>query len=160
MTVADTSQPRPSDSFIPLYIVAFFLVITAVLATFVYIAVSSYRGVVTDDAYEKGVAYNKVIAQAEAQAASGYTLRIEQSAGGVTVHALDAKGDAVPAKAVKIWFYRPTQDGMDRHESMARQPDGAFGISTLGMARGLWEARVYADLPQGAVQSSKRIVLQ
>ena len=70
MTAA--ALPRPSDRFIPLYIVAFFAVFMTVLLTMVYISLRSYPGIVTENSYEKGLAMNKYIAASAAQQALGW----------------------------------------------------------------------------------------
>ncbi len=157
-----TATPRPSDRFIPLYIVAFFVVISGVLGTFTYVAITTYRGVVTANAYEKGVAYNTVIDQARTQDSLGYTHTLTYQNGEVAF-ALTARegGQAVVVETAKVWFFRPTQEGMDIHLPMTKAADGTYraGVEALP-AKGLWEARVYAQTAKGEYQASKRITVK
>lgn len=50
---------------IPYYIALFFIVLAICDGVFVYLAISSKNGVVTENAYEKGLNYNSAISQAE-----------------------------------------------------------------------------------------------
>ena len=50
---------------IPLYFVMFFITLAILDSFFVYIALSTHNGVVTENAYEKGLNYNRTIEQAE-----------------------------------------------------------------------------------------------
>jgi len=54
------------DKLIPWYFVIFFLVLFIVDGIFVYLATSTHTGVVTENAYEKGLRYNEVIERARA----------------------------------------------------------------------------------------------
>jgi len=49
------------DRIIPLYFVAFFVVIAIFDGIFVYLATSTHSGVVTENAYQKGLNYNQYI---------------------------------------------------------------------------------------------------
>lgn len=55
------------DRLIPWYFVMAFLVVFAVNGFFVYMAVSTNHGVVTENAYKKGLDYNNVVAQIRKQ---------------------------------------------------------------------------------------------
>jgi nitrogen fixation protein FixH len=48
---------------IPLYFVMAFLVVFIVNGIFVYMAVTTNHGVVTENAYEKGLRYDEVVAE-------------------------------------------------------------------------------------------------
>ena len=60
-----TKDPR--DKWIPMYFVAFFAVIALLDGIFVYTAISTQTGVVTEQPYEKGLAYNEVLEKAKTQ---------------------------------------------------------------------------------------------
>lgn len=61
------STPRKSDKWIPWYFVLVFLVVVCVNGFFVYTAVTTHTGLVTKSPYEKGLSYNKKIAEARRQ---------------------------------------------------------------------------------------------
>ncbi len=51
-----------------MYLVLFFIIFASVDALFIYMAVSTHSGVVAENAYEIGVKYNDVIAEAKKKA--------------------------------------------------------------------------------------------
>lgn len=157
-----TPPPAVQDArYIPWLIVGFFVVIAGVLFTFAYVAITTYRGVVTDHAYEKGIAYNDVIARAQAQDGKGWASTINVNARTMTFRLIDAHGNTIRADTVKLTMFRPTQAGIDRDYMMHAQPDGNFtaDISDLP-AIGAWEARITVQTQHGEYQASKRVVIK
>lgn len=63
-------KSRIPDSYIPLYFVLAFLVVFAVNGIFVYLAVSTNHGVVTENAYEKGLDYDRIVIEVRKQKAA------------------------------------------------------------------------------------------
>ncbi len=55
-----TSTPL-KDRLIPWYFVMAFLVVFAVNGVFIYLATSTHPDVVTENAYEKGLAYDRIV---------------------------------------------------------------------------------------------------
>lgn len=54
-------KPPLRDRLIPWYFVMAFLVVFAVNGLFIYLATSTNRGVVTENAYEKGLAFDRIV---------------------------------------------------------------------------------------------------
>ncbi len=147
--------------YIPWLIVGFFVVIAGVLFTFAYVAITTYRGVVTDQAYEKGVAYNDVIARAQAQDEKGWESTIDVHSRVMTFRLVDRRGDAVRVDAVKLTMFRPTQAGIDRDYTMHAQSNGTYTADMSDLpAIGIWEARIKAQTQHGEYQASKRVVMK
>lgn len=158
------APPRPSDRFIPWYFVAFFALLTAVLVPMCIIAVRTNTGIVTDNAYEKGLAYNKTIAAAAEQNALKWQgdLSMTPSVGSKIVadFALqDASGKPLDSAEVKLWLVRPTQAGNDQTLTLQPQGNGHYGAKISLALRGLWEARVSATKDGHNYQMTKRVVL-
>ncbi len=62
--VSSSAETKPSDRrdrMIPWYFVMAFGVVFAVNGMFVYLAVSTNHGVVTENAYEKGLDYDRIV---------------------------------------------------------------------------------------------------
>ena len=157
-----TSEQSVRDArYIPWLIVVFFVVITCVLSTFVYVAVTTYRGVVTEQAYEKGVAYNDVIARAEGQDKKGWLSSIKADGRRIVFTLRDQRHDVIKVDAVDLVMFRPTQDGMDRAYTMQAQANGSFAADVSDLpAIGIWEIRITAQTQQGEYQDSKRVVIK
>ncbi len=158
----DATQPTTIDArYIPWLIVGFFVVIAGVLSTFVYLAVTTYRGVVTEQAYEKGVAYNDIIARAEGQDKKGWLSSIEVDGRRIVFTLRDQRRDTIKVDAVDLVMFRPTQDGMDRVYTMQMQTNGSYVADVSDLpATGIWEVRITAQAQQGAYQTSKRVVIR
>ncbi len=155
------AMPRPSDKWIPWYIVLFFVFLSFVFGGFAYIAQKTHTGVVTEDAYKKGLAYNSVIEKAKQQEMLGYIADISMSPDGVLRFGLMQKNAAaVDIKHVSIWFFRPTQSKADVHGVMTPAAGGGYEIRPALPARGLWEVRILADTAAGPYQAVKRIVIE
>lgn len=158
--MASNAMPRPSDKWIPWYIVLFFVAQSVVLGSFAYIAQKTHTGTVTDGAYQKGLAYNSIIEKSRAQDALGYQSRIEMDAAGTISFSLsDKAGSPVDATHVAVWFFRPTQAAADVHAVMRPKAAGIYTIKPALPAKGLWEVRVHAETPKGSYQAIKRVVM-
>ena len=161
MENAVSGGPRPSDKYIPWLFVLFFSVITLVLGGLVTIAVSTDRGVVTEDAYGKGLRYNDIIARQQAQDALGWqgVISIEPAPHGMAAvfSLLDKDKRPITQADVRATFIRPTQSGHDVTVPLLPQASGAYrGAVTLPLP-GLWEAHVAAQVGDKKYQMVKRL---
>lgn len=162
--MAEMSGPRPSDRFIPWYFVAFFVVLTIVLGTLVWIALHDFPGTVTDQPYERGLAYNKTLQATAAEVALGWHGKIVLSPadGGYRIH-YDLRGaDGQPLKdaTVQCWFYRPSNSKLDQKLALTAQSDGSFAATVPLPVKGVWEVRLAARAGGHDFQQSERIVVQ
>ena len=58
---------KNKDNIIPYYFVLFFIIIAFLDSIFVFIAFYSFRGVIIENSYEKGLKYNQTIIASEKQ---------------------------------------------------------------------------------------------
>lgn len=154
-----TTIPRPSDKFIPWYIVLFFIVLSFVFGGFAYVAKKTHTGLVTEQAYEKGLDYNSTIEQSQAQDALGYMSDIAMKDGTVYFALVDANAMPIMGAAVKLWLYRPVHDGGDMHVEMIEVHKGQYEAKIAPPEKGMWEIRIHAVTPTVNYQVSKRVVL-
>jgi len=157
------SGPRPSDRWIPWYFFGFFVLLVLVLVPMCVIAVRTNTGTVTDNPYEKGLAYNKSIA-ADAQQKSlnwhgNLTLIADEGKLHIDFLLNDAAGKPLDKADVAVWLVRPTQGGMDQKLVMKPEGDGDYHVEIPVPQSGQWEARVSATLDGQNYQASKRVVL-
>ncbi len=60
--MCSSAKNKPNDNVrIPLYFVLAFLVVFAVNGVFVYNALTTHHGVVTENAYEKGLDFDRIV---------------------------------------------------------------------------------------------------
>lgn len=155
---------KTSDKFIPWYFVLFFAVQTALFGWFAYIAHKSHTGVVIDEAYKKGLRYNQVIAQADAQEKLGWRMDIDAKRGAdgnaaVAVRLKDRDGKTISGARVKLWLIRPVQDGMDQRLMLQAAGNGLYTGTAALPAPGLWELRAEAEKDGHRFQVSRRAEL-
>ena len=154
---SQVTGPRKSDKYIPLYFVAFFVVLFILDGIFVYLATSSHTGVVEKGTYNRGLAYNDTVAAAEAQEALGWQTGIEYGdAGMVTFSAKDAGGTPIEGAVVQAQFFRPTQDGQDFTQNLFEVSPGTYE-SAVTAAPGQWDVRIFVEWKQQRYQKTERI---
>lgn len=154
--MTDPSGPRPSDRFIPWYIVIFFVVQGAGFAWFYHLAHSTYTGVVTDNAYEKGLQYNNIISKSDAQDKLGWTSSFTRKNGALEL-SLHEKGRPLSRADVKLWFIRPVHAGIDQHLVMKETSNGIYTAPIHLPEKGLWDVRIEAVKDGRVYQAAQRM---
>lgn len=129
----NTAQPRPSDKWIPWYFVLFFAVIAMVDGVFVYVAVTTQTGVVTEQAYEKGLAFNETLEKAKSQPALND--KVAYRDGVLRWTLANASKTPIVNADVTAKIVRPVQGGFD------------FDIVLQHKGAGIYEAVLDAPLP-------------
>ena len=150
---------RKSDKFIPWYFVAFFVVLAAMDGVFVYLATSSHTGVVADNAYERGLAYNETIAAAEESAALGWQAELELVGSELQLKISGSDGAPVNDALVNALVSRPTQSGYDFNVPFVPESAGSYSGEAAFPLDGLWNVRVFVEWKQQQFQISKRLVV-
>lgn len=150
------SQTVPlRDRIIPWYFVIFFVFLAIINGIMVMLAFDSFTGLVTENPYEKGIAYNKVVDAANKQAALGWHGKVFYENGILTYTLTDAeKKTLIPQKAI-AYCSRPTQEGMDFSVPLTSEE-----TPVTFPAQGLWEVRVVAEISEHSFQHSQRIIVK
>ena len=157
--------PRPSDRWIPWYFVAFFATLVSVLGVMAYFAVHSYSGLVTQHAYEKGLAYNTTLQAAAQQEALGWkgTFTLTPAETPETFRAAFTLRDAAEAPlnnaTVKLWLMRPTEDGLDQTLPLAPEGKGRYSATVRLPRHGQWQAQLAATVQGKNFQMEQRVVV-
>ncbi len=134
----------------PYIFVAGFGVVLAVNAVLIYTATSTFTGLSTSGAYEKGLNYNTNLAMTEAQEKLGwvvsesFTVGPDSKALEVRVSYRDAQNKPVEGLKVRAAFNRPTKTGLDHEVTFTPVGDGVYGASETLPLPGLWEVEFVA----------------
>ncbi len=147
------------DRIIPWYFVMFFAGLALVDGIFVTLAVRTHTGIVTEHAYEKGLAYNQVVTASEEQALLGWQASILPEARGLRFHLHDREGGLLRPSRVRAIITRPTQAGMDQKVEFTASEDGSWHTPLALPVNGLWEVRVFAHVGDQTYQHAQRLVL-
>ena len=159
------AQIRKRGWWYPYIFLAFFVVVVSVNGTMAFFATSTFSGLSTSDAYEKGLAYNRNIAEAKAQAALGWAVDVRAASVGdgkdarleVGVH--DRDGHPIDGLEVRGTLSRPTVRGYDRPVVLAALGDGRYGDTVTLPLIGEWDFEVVAIGKDASYQLQRRFIL-
>lgn len=149
---------RKSDKYIPWYFVAFFLVIAIVDGIFVTVATSTHTGVVTENAYKKGLNYNETIAASDQQNKLGWDAQIAYAKPALSFSLKDANNAAIIGAKVTAHITRVTQSGHEFTLPLTDNKDGTYSHNVAFPLKGLWNVGITAQWKQQNYQKSKRII--
>jgi nitrogen fixation protein FixH len=125
---------------IPWVFAGMMLIVVAVNGVLIYSAVHSFTGTTTGKAYDRGRAYNHVIAEAERQAALGWTPQVSLVGGRLRVAVVDRDSAPVPGRLEGL-LHRPL-DGRAVPLAFAPAAAGVWSAEAVTPAAGQWEARL------------------
>ena len=137
------------------YFVAFFGFVATVNAVMVTLAIRTHSGKITDHPYEKGLAYNQVVAAEAKQETLGWKSTIDYQNGTLHFILQDKNEQAITPDSATATITRPTQSGMDFTVELK-------GIKTpiTFPANGLWMVQIDAERKGVHYQKSRRIVVE
>ena len=148
----------PRDKWIPIYFVMFFVVVACLDSIFVYIAVSTQTGVVTERPYEKGLAYNETLNKAKSQPDIKQSVTYQN---GLLRWALaDKDGKPLDNVRVRASIIRAVHDGYDFDIVLAHMGGGIYeAIPDLPM-NGLWRAKLSGTWDNKQYQTTHEFIAQ
>lgn len=157
-----TNKDKPSK--IPYIFFAFFVVVIAVNIAFIYISKKTWRGVVTQDSYQKGVDYNQTLNQVKQQRDLGWKMvpkytRTGPNRGILSVIVTDSNGAFVDKAEVYVIFKRPTQEGFDTSFPL-QNIGGAYSNKVSLPLSGQWDVEIVVTRGEDVFQEVKRYVIQ
>lgn len=150
---------------IPYFFFAFFAVVVVVNVAYIYISKKTWRGVVSEDAYQKGLDYNVTLEQVKKQTALGWQVNIDYkrktpNLGILGVRVFDKNYAPIRDAVVYVNFRRPTQEGFDFAVGLESSNDGFYKKEITFPLLGQWEAGIIAEKGADRYQEVKRFVIQ
>jgi nitrogen fixation protein FixH len=157
-----TASARPRGWWYPWIFVGGFAIVVVVNGIMIWFATTTFTGLETERAYEKGLAYNRAIDDARAQDELGWRVEttIEPAEGRAVrlgARFADRDGRPIDGLAVEGRLIRPTQSGHDRRLPMTGLGDGSYEARLTPELPGLWEFQVVAKRGDVRHQTSRRI---
>jgi nitrogen fixation protein FixH len=157
--------PQAGDRFgrwIPWSFVGLFFLVLAVNGTMIAIAVSSFTGLETTNAYQRGLAYNNRLAAAAEQESLGWTAVLEVASLGNRRAALafeltDRLGKPITSADVAASLLRPVQAGHDLQVQLDDRGDGRYGAEVDLPLPGQWDVQLTALARDHSYRLAKRI---
>lgn len=140
MTTPVTKNPK--DKMILVYFIAFFGVVIAVNAVFITLAISTHSGVVTENAYQKGIDFNQALAQAKSQPEMIDNFSFEN---GTLAWQLNSQHQKPLENAqVTARLFRPVQSGHDFDIKLEHKGNGLYEAAPDFPMMGLWQVQLKA----------------
>ena len=132
-------------------VLAFFAAVFAVNGFMIYAAVSTHTGLVANEPYRKGLAYNERIAADERQAQLGWFEQLEFSRDGRLLLTL-AQRDSRPVQGLKVEgvLGRPASNHRDVLLRFIEMAPGHYQALAPGMPAGSWLITLEARPSDGA----------
>jgi nitrogen fixation protein FixH len=122
--------------------VAFFGVIFAVNGYFLYAALSTHTGLVAQEPYRKGLAYNERIAASERQALLGWTDDVAFEDGRLVVRLRRDEHVPVSGQIAHVVVGRPATVDFDRSIALKETAPGVYTSDAVDLAGGNWVANL------------------
>ncbi|MBI2254655.1 MAG: FixH family protein [Proteobacteria bacterium] len=157
-----SNTPARRSLWIPGLFVLGFLIVIAVNGVLIYTSISSFSGLETDGAYERGLHYNQSLALAAANAETGWHAEPKVSDAGNAARKLeitvtDRTGAPVTELQVEAYLVRPTNAGMDDTLALTDLGNGRYAADFTPKAMGNWELRLQAKRGDVTWQQVQRI---
>ncbi|MBF0294755.1 MAG: FixH family protein [Magnetococcales bacterium] len=152
----------------PTAIVLFFVVVVGVNLLFIWVGRSTWTGVVTEQAYDKGVAFNRVLDAQKGQDALGWRVALNSAglrvgaAGRLIVDVRDREGKPLSDARIEGELIRPVTQGMDRAFLMSAVGEGGGGGYQAELTvplHGWWEVRLRIEANGSQYRYVQRIRL-
>lgn len=162
------SHPKPSREPWVVAFFVFFAVVFTANAVFIWLAHSSWNGVVTDNHYEKGLAFNTVIREQQRQDRLGWRGeldvgrepitrndgRVERT---VSFSLYDRSGTAISPARVTGLLTHPIRSGLDRPFEMGETAPGHFSTELAFPNAGQWDVTIHAEAQDESFRLKQRV---
>lgn len=148
-----------------LAMLGFFAAVFAVNGVMIYSAVSTYSGLVANEPYRKGLAYNERIAADERQARLGWSDSVEIGRDGrVALTISSGDGRPVTGLAIAAVLGRPSTNRHDIKLALSESKPGRYEAQAAPLGEGSWliaaEARVDARAEDPVYRTRRRLWLE
>lgn len=137
-----------------------FAVVFAVNAVFVTLAVQNNSGVITENPYEKGLAYNQTIQKAAHQEALGWQSDIGYENDTLSFTLRDKQTRAITGATAKAYINRPIESGHAFTLALEEKANGTYAANIEFPLPGQWEVTVNAVWHNQHYQNTKRLVVR
>ncbi|WP_316975781.1 FixH family protein [Shumkonia mesophila] len=162
------ARARADGWWYPWIFVAAMGVVVLVNGALVAFALESWTGLETVGHYEKGLAYNRDLAAAQAQAERGWRFAFaldgiagtgDTRTGTLSATFADRDGTPLTDLEVRAVIRRPIAEGYDREVTLASAGHGRYGAPAVFPLPGQWEVRIHAYRGDTVFQESRRVSL-
>lgn len=137
---------------------AFFGVVIIVNGIFIASALGSFSGLVTEQPYKKGLAYNEVLEHARTQPNVDHKVSFQE--GVLRWDLKEQDGTFVKDASVTANFTRPVKDGNDFSMPLHYQGKGLYLGTPEFPFKGLWAVQLSAKWNNQTYKTTKQIIVR
>ena len=157
-------QNKVKKSKIPYFFFAFFAIIFAVDFFYIYISKKTWRGVVVDDSYQKGLQYNEVLQDKKKQKNLGWKMTIffenkGDKSGVLKVDLLDKNSIKIKNAKMIVKLKLPVQEGFDFERELEFNGNN-YSANINFVQKGQWDFVVKAVVLDANFVEVKRFIIQ
>jgi len=159
---SDQKQSIATGGWIPWVFVGLFLIVLAVNGTMITIAVSTFTGLETTNAYEKGLTYNNRLDALSEQDRLGWGAVLDATPSGdqrvtLAFGLRDQLGNPITSADVQATLLRPVQEGFDLEIRLDDQGNGNYSAAVDLPLAGQWDIQLTAKARNQTYHLAKRI---
>jgi nitrogen fixation protein FixH len=153
-SMSDAPRPLTGRRVLTIALTAFGLVLL-INSVFIYLALDTFSGLSTDDAYVRGLRYNETLAANEAQQRLGWTadVAVDRAADGqvsMRVGLRDASDTPLAGLVLSGELRRPVREGRDHQVIFEAIAPGQYRARIAGVDAGQWDLALRAVNAAGA----------
>jgi nitrogen fixation protein FixH len=145
------ARQRAPGWWIPWLFIGFFTLVVAVNGTMIWIALASWTGLAANQAYDRGLTYNRNLDAAARQAALGWrselAVRMEAEGGELELVLTGSDERPVSEAEIVVRFERPTSEGLDFAVRLEAAAPGVYRGAFALPAAGVWD--LHATIRRG-----------
>jgi nitrogen fixation protein FixH len=148
-----------------LYIfIAFFSIFLAVDIFYIYLAKTTWRGIYTENSYQKGLKYNQTLEYVKLQKLLGWSFKIkftnlDERLSEIDVCLFDKNKKLLKNAKLIAKITRPTQEGYDFQQDLNLKNSCYFARIKFPL-KGQWNVEIIASNENGTLQEVKRYVIK
>jgi nitrogen fixation protein FixH len=160
------SLHKKDNRIVLFFFIAFFSTFIIVDIAYITVSQKTWRGLATEDGYQKGLEYNQTIAAVKEQKELGWSSKIQYQAresrkGFLKVNLLDKNNQTIKNANLTANFRRPAQEGYDfvkelKFDSTILQYVADVEIPLIGQ----WDIEIICKQDSDIYQNTKRIVVE
>jgi nitrogen fixation protein FixH len=143
---------------IPSLLVAGVAVVIAVNGGMIYLAGRSFPGAV-DNAFQRGAAYNYVLAEARREAELGWRVDARSERGGIWLTIRDRQGEPLEALAVTASVERPLGPPERQPLAFSAVAPGLYHAAAT-LATGQWQLTIEAGFGEDRIRTGERLIVR
>lgn len=127
----------------PHVVTGLFVLLTAVMVWFIWLAFTTYSGVWTTNSYEKGLDFAQINKDSLPAKAYPYNASIHYD--GAKFHVAFQEFGAMQLKSIKAYVMQPTHNEKDQVVIFATIYDREMFSDPVKLSKGIWEVRLQLE---------------